>query len=451
VQDAVKKGRFIKLHIGFDDTDSPRMGCTTYVAALLVEKLCELGVSFLDYPNLVRLNPNVPWKTRGNGALCLRVQCPLELVEEIVGIVVDTVEENSDLGYAGTDPGAVFLFNDVPGEVRIFAKNTIQGLVKLDDALKLLTRFGGEAVGFKRGRGIIGGLAAVGETLEDDHTFEIIAYRTPENRGTLRRLDNASIVEMNEKMADFTFNNVDSETGRVLITPRGPDPILFGIRGESPEAVKQAFDMVRPEEEVERWGVFRTNHGTDAHLRTIKAISEMQPFNPVIVRGTVDSEPRVIPGSHVIFSVKDETGRVDCAAYEPTGGLRKVAKSLISGDFMEVYGGVRPASSKNPITVNLEKLRVLKLAPKIVFHNPLCPECGKRMKSMGKDKGFRCDKCGFRDSKLKKLAVENERLLKRGLYVTPPRSQRHLTKPLCRYGKEKSKAPKEIIRGWHFP
>ena len=199
----MKKEDFIKVHIGFDDTDSPRMGCTTYVAALLVAEFHDLGVSFLDYPNLVRLNPNVPWKTRGNGALCLRVQCPLELVEEIVEIVVDTVEENSDLGYAGTDPGVVFLFNDVPEEVKVFARNTIQGLVKLDDALRLLARFGGEAVGFKRGRGIIDGLAAVGETLEGDHTFEIIAYRTPENRGTLRRLDNASIVEMNEKIVDL--------------------------------------------------------------------------------------------------------------------------------------------------------------------------------------------------------------------------------------------------------
>ncbi len=427
------------------------MGCTTYVDALLVAKLQDLEVSFLDYPSLVRLNPNVPWKTRGNGALCLRIQCPVERLEEIMEIVVDTVEENSDLGHAGTDPGVVFLFNEVPEEVRVFAKNTIQGLVKLDDALKLLTKFGGEAVGFKRGRGIIGGLAAVGEALEGDHTFEVIAYRTPENRGTRRRLDNASIVEMNEKTVGLTFNNVDPETGRVLITPRGPDPILFGIRGESPEAVKQAFAMVRPEEEVERWVIFRTNHGTDAHLRTIKAISEIQPFNPVVVWGTVDTEPRVIPGSHVIFSVKDETGRVDCAAYEPTGDLRKVAKSLITGDSVQVYGGVRPASSKNPITVNLEKLRVLKLTPKIVFHNPVCSQCGKRMKSMGKGQGFRCDKCGFRDSKLKKLAVESERALKRGLYVTPPRSQRHLTKPLCRYGKEKSEAPKGMIEGWHFP
>ena len=57
------------MHIGLDDTDSTRKGCTTYVAALLVEKLQKLDANFIDYPNLIRLNPNVPWKTRGNGAL----------------------------------------------------------------------------------------------------------------------------------------------------------------------------------------------------------------------------------------------------------------------------------------------------------------------------------------------------------------------------------------------
>jgi len=36
-----------KMHIGFDDTDSTRKGCTTYVAALLLEKLEKLNVKFL--------------------------------------------------------------------------------------------------------------------------------------------------------------------------------------------------------------------------------------------------------------------------------------------------------------------------------------------------------------------------------------------------------------------
>ncbi len=441
----------ITMHIGFDDTDSPKMGCTTYVAALLVVKLHQIGASFTDYPNLIRLNPNVPWKTRGNGALCLRIRCNKELVEEIMETTIDTVEKNADLNYAGTDPGIVFFFNNIPSELRTFAKRTIQGIVKMKEALKLVKMFGAEAVGFKNGRGIIGGLAAIGETLEKDHTYEVITYRTLKNRGTPRRIQASSIREMNKKTSPLTFNNVDPETDRILITPRGPDPILYGIRGENPKAVKQAHEIVHSREPIERWVIFRTNHGTDAHLRRINSISEIQPFNPVVVQGDLAKEPEVIPGGHVIFTIKDENGKVDCAAYEPTGTLRKVAKKLIAGDLIEAYGGVRQASSKHPVTINLEKIRILKLAPKISFFNPKCPHCSKRMKSMGKEKGFRCDKCGFRSSKLKKVAVKNKRVLKKGLYITSQRSQRHLTKPILRYGREKANAPKKMIVNWHFP
>ncbi|MEM2393842.1 MAG: DUF1743 domain-containing protein, partial [Candidatus Bathyarchaeia archaeon] len=250
------------LHIGLDDTDSPRKGCTTYIAALLVERLQKLNVQFIDYPNLIRLNPNVPWKTRGNGALCLRLKCDEYAVEKIKETVVDAVEENADLDWKGTDPGIVFFTGDkIPGEVKVFAENAITGIVTLKEALKVIKRFKAEAVGFKRARGIIGGLAAVGETLSKDHTFEIIAYRTPENWGRKRRIDEASVIEMDKATAPLTFNNIDPETGRVLITPRGPDPILFGIRGETPEAVKKAFLMVRAFEPIERWVIFRTNHG----------------------------------------------------------------------------------------------------------------------------------------------------------------------------------------------
>lgn len=442
----------ITLHVGIDDTDSPRMGCTTYVASLLIEKLHELGVSFIDYPNLVRLNPNVPWKTRGNGALCLRFRCDENLVEEIKAMIVDIVEKNSDMDYAGTEPGIVFFWGSyMPNELTTFAKQTIQGIVKMQEALKLIRMSKAEAVGFKSARGIIGALAAIGETLEGDHTYELIAYRTPENLGTPRRLDVASVKKMNAKTVPLTFNNVDPETGRVLITPHGPDPILYGIRGETPAVVKKAHKMIKSLEPIERWTIFRTNHGTDAHLKRIKSISEVSPYNPIIVRGTVTRAPQIVPRRHVIFSISDETGQVDCAAYEPTGDLRKAAKQLIIDDQIEAYGGVRPPASKRLVTVNLEKIQILHLAPKIILHNPLCPQCGKRMKSMGTNKGFRCEKCGFRGEKSEKVKAKVNRDLKQRLYVTSPRSQRHLTKPLSRYGLEKKGRLKKMILDWHFP
>jgi tRNA(Ile2)-agmatinylcytidine synthase len=441
------------MHVGLDDTDSTRKGCTTYVAAVLVEKLQKLGADFIDYPNLIRLNPNVPWKTRGNGALCLRIEYDASRGETIEETVISTVEEQADLESEGTDPGVVFFKRTkIPREVKTFAKNTVTGVVRLKDALSLLTKFRAEAVGFKNGRGLIGALAAVGDTLQKDHTYEILAYRTPENRGSKRRVDEASIFEMDKATMPYTFNNVDAEKRRVIITPRGPDPILLGIRGETPEIVKKAFEIVRTLEPIERWVIFRTNQGTDAHLKKVENLSQTEPYKPVIARGTVSANPRDVPLRHVVFSIRDEGVKVDCAAYEPTGGLRRVARELIVGDEVEVYGGVRAPSKDRPLTINLEKIRVLRLVPEVVYANPVCPRCDKRLKSMGRNQGFRCEKCGSRYSKLEKVAVQVKRGLKKGLYIAATRSQRHLTKPFTRYGMEKHDEPiKKLIAGWHFP
>ena len=121
--------------------------------------------------------------------------------------------------------------------------------------------------------------------------------------------------------------------------------------------------------------------------------------------------------------------------------LPVITQLLIVGDVVEAFGSIRVKSKKHPVTINLEKLNVTDLAPKISFHNPLCPQCKKRMDSIGTDKGFKCKHCGYRSSTLHKEVMEEKRLLKTGLYVTSPRSQRHLTKPLSRYGLEKSFKP----------
>lgn len=436
------------LHLGIDDTDSPRMGCTTYVAALLVEKLGRL-VSFLDYPNIIRLNPNVPWKTRGNGALCLRISVDNNQLDRVKAMVIETIENNSDMSHPDTDPAVVFYPGKVTPDIAKFAKNTIQDIVTLDEALKLIKKHSAEAIGFKKGRGIIGALAAAGEQLLCDHTFELIAYRIPKNCGTPRKVDSTSVDEMNQQTANMTFNNIDPETGRVLITPRGPDPILYGVRGENPEILKKAQKMIRANEKIERWVIFRTNHGTDAHLKSVQTLNQIKPYRPVIARGIVSTSPHSIPGRHIIFTIEDETGQIDCATYEPTGSFRNIIRQLTKGDLVEVYGGVRPAAPNHPITINLEKIKILKLIPQIIYQNPLCPKCKKRMKSMGRDKGFRCDKCGARFPKAKKITLAVQRNLKEELYIPPPRAHRHLTKPNSRYGKERTGRSLKFSEPWH--
>lgn len=439
------------MHLGVDDTDSIRGGCTTYVAALLVEKLKRLNVKFLDYPNLIRLNPNVPWKTRGNGAICLRIKHISGLEDKIKEVAIDVVERYSDLNFSGTDPGIVFFQKEsIPYCIQVFSKKTITGITSLKEAATIIKKLGAEALGFKTCRGIIGALAAIGEPLVKDHTYELIAYRVQENYGLKRKVDEKSIFEMDESTKPYTFNNVDLEKSRIIITPRGPDPILFGIRGETPQIVKRAFGLVRTSEAIERWLVFRTNQGTDAHLKQVEALGQVEPCSSIIAKGVVSQNPRIIPLRHVVFSIKDESGEVDCVAYEPTGRLRKVARQLYLNDNIEVYGAIRNRDKNNLFTINLEKINVLTLKRVSKFQNPVCQKCGKRLKSMGKKKGFRCEKCGDRFPKAKKVLISVPRGLKTKLYITSPRSQRHLTKPLRRYGMEKTCFEKiDMIKDWH--
>ncbi len=441
------------MHIGLDDTDSTKGGCTTYLAAVLIEKLEKFHVQFIDYPALIRLNPNVPWKTRGNGALCLRFTHAPEFETRIKETAIELWEKHSAVNERGTDPGIVFYKNsEIPQELKAFSKKTETTIVTLKEAMGLIKKLGAEAAGFNSCRGIIGALAAIGETLEGDYTYELIAYRTKENLGTKRRVDETSILEMDKLTQPCTFNNVDPEKGRVIITPRGPDPILFGIRGESAEIVKKAFGMVKPLEPVERWIIFRSNQGTDAHLKPVETLSKLEPYSSLIARGTVSQNPRIIPLRHIIFSIKDKSAEVDCAAYEPTGDLRKITRELVVGDEVEVYGAVHKATTSKPLTINLEKINIQYLTQQTLKENPLCPNCEKRLKSMGKNQGFRCEKCGGKYSDLTKKESFVPRALKAGLYVTSTRSQRHLTKPLRRYGQEKSgNAECRLIDKWHLP
>jgi tRNA(Ile2)-agmatinylcytidine synthase len=439
----------LQLHVGIDDTDSPSGGCTTYIAALLVERLIGLGASFIDYPNLLRLNPNAPWRTRGNAGICLRLELPEEAEGEAKGAVIDTVDAQGEFDCENTNPGIVFHVGEVPEALRAFSNRVVRGIVGLDEAETLICEHCAEAVGYKNRRGLIGALAAIGGLQGGDYTYELLTYRTPERRGTPRMIEHASVREMDEALGDSTFNNVDPETGQVLIAPHGPDPILFGVRGEAPEAVHRAMGMVRVGEPVERWAIFRTNQGTDAHLDGTGRIVDLEPRNPAVVDGEVSGTPRTITGGHVIFTVDDGTGLIDCAAYEPTGGFRGVALQLRDGDRVRAAGGVKQV--EEGLTLNLERLEVLDLAEQFVMVNPRCPACGSATESMGRGQGFRCKRCGLKDPKLLKRRVEVERSLKVGLYLPPRRAHRHLTKPMKRYGREKNVGPSGMFEPWHMP
>jgi len=436
----------LQLNIGIDDTDSPEGGCTTYLAALLLKKLEELGAKLVDYPLLIRLNPNAPWKTRGNGAVCLRLELPENYLEKAQQMTIQLVEEQGEFQCGNTNPGAVFHIGIVSNDLAYFYERVLCTIVRQDEAENLLHKHFINSVGWKNKRGLIGALASIGANLNGDHTYELLTYRIPENRGKKRLINSESVYKMDQALKKITFSNVDPETNQILITPRGPDPVLYGVRGESPEAVYSAYKMIISDEPIERWVIFRTNQGTDAHLVYHYKIKDLKICYPSIIVGDVSEQPKTIEGGHVIFKIKDSTGILDCSAYEPSGRFRDIVNSLMVGDSVQVAGGIRELESG--ITLNLEKLEVINLIDDFRIVNPRCPICGGGTESMGMGQGLRCRKCGYKSKDLVKTKEKVERALKPGIYLPPLRAERHLTKPYSRYGRERNYISAPLYNPW---
>lgn len=422
-------------HLGVDDVDSPSGGCTTHLAVKLAALLVRSGARLVDYPNLVRLNPAVPWKTRGNGAVALRFESGRD-PGDLLGMVAAAVEEYAaEFPNPKHQPAVALLEGAVPDAVRAIGKKALHDIVPLPLLERALEKSGVMTWTARGRRGLVGAVAAIGnEMLEGDFTFEALFYRVRENYGRPRLVDAESVAEAERASGGLLFLNYDESAGRLLAAPHGPDPVLLGIRGETAEAVAEAAKRVRVLEEVEAVVVFRTNQHTDAHLARVESLCQAFPYRCVWARGVVSRRPRRIQGGHVVLSISDGACEIDAAAYEPTKEFRDAVGELEVGDEVEALGCVRPPSPWHPATLNLEKLRVVRLAPKYVVLNPRCPRCGARMESAGRGKGYRCPKCGFRGSNLEKEKTPIPRRIREGWYQPPKHAFKHLMKPLERFG-----------------
>ena len=423
--------------VGIDDTDSLEGGCTTYLASLLVDKLgFSDGIEFEEptklpknwtdpsIPRLVRLNPNIPYKTRGNAAISFWV--PEDIADKTRELVFKFISGQAKLDDENTNPGIAFMRDySKLSLLRNLYERAVSEYVTIEEAEKVADKAGVEIYGFNNGRGVIGALAAIGANLQGDATFELISYREKKNHGREREIDAGSVHLMNDELFPTTFHNIDPETKQTLITPKGSDPVYCGIRGETVEAVEKAWKMIKPLEDIERIQVFVSNQATDAHLRE-KKISQIKPYDCVMAEGLVEGNPWTIEGGHVFFGLSGGAYTIDCAAYEPTGRLRELVRELVSGDRVRVYGGV----GRYKKTINIEKLEVLKLKEKTRVTVPLC--CNKRMSSAGKGKGYKCKKCGRRVGEEAAVEEEMDREIGAGFYEVPSRARRHLSKPLHR-------------------
>ncbi len=430
------------MWLGIDDTDSRKGMCTTHLAGDMVEELNNHGLDVIGMPRLVRLNPNIPWKTRGNGAIAIqfgkgggrrkeigyvngkrycysrKVSDGRMDVEELAGALDKLIRKRAMLDGEQTNPGLVISERKTPYNLY---RKAVRSIVTLDEVEYILKSVNALYIPYKNGRGLIGASAAIAWR-PHDRTYELITYRN----GGKRWVDEESVKKM-DGMLGKTFDSYDYENKHIQIMPNSPCPVMYGVRGDDENELPVAMDII-VSGEIKRWMLFESNQGTDEHLQRRRA-GEVKPYESVIVTGRVSREPVTITGGHVIFSVSDGD-ELECAAYEPTKNFRHLVRNLHTGDRITLYGGVR----KTPVTLNIEKMEIHSLTEiRKKVENPVCKKCGKHMKSMGNGKGYRCAVCGATAGEEEAVFEKVDRKIKPGFYEVPVVARRHLSKPLKRF------------------
>ena len=398
------------IHVGIDDTDSLEGGCTTYLSSKVIEELSDL--SLIGEPRLVRLNPNVPWKTRGNGAIALSFKNNTSITDkEILSRILKIVESESSLS---SQPGIIVSRKRLPNDLYwkgvrdVLSKNTVIKIIN-ETTYK----------GLRGGRGLIGAACAIAwDFKKSDTTYELLAYRKKNKWGTSREIsqDRVNIVST----LDGVFSCLDDD-GKISMVPHSPCPVLWGLRGTNPQSLMDGLNHLGPEK-PEKSLLFLTNQGSDDHLQE-KSLSEIKDGICIKLRGHVHSPPYAIQGGHRFFDLIDEDNdTITCAAYEPSGNFRTKVDKLVQGDSLEVCGSLSQG------TLNLEKFRVTEFENRYVkLPNPLCINCQARMHSIGKNAGYKCRICGTKASKPNHKSILPD--LDNCWYEPPSSARRHLSRP----------------------
>jgi len=369
------------MWLGIDDTDSLDGGCTTLVFHELLDSLpCEYG-----QPRLTRLWPFAAQRTRGNASLSVEIYTDDEIIPwldnywntkilPLRGQVSDS--EHSERKQYPSDPGMV-LFQEQPEEDYYW--NAVRGEVTFHD--------GGKQWG---GNGRIGAAASCAWR-EKNSTWEGIAWRLEE-----RRVDNDVLAKVDQM--DGTFLCRDPRTKRGLISPRGPCPVMFGIRATSLDVAKNATELlIEGSAPIIGSRVFKTNQASGDHLETTTTV-------------TVHTK-ETLNGGHVVINGK-------YLAFSESGKMNLLAQWMNEGDSFECMGLEYE---------NMIHLEAIKIVDSKNRSRPLC-DCGTRMKSMGSEQAVRCPKCKTRKSD--SWVEENRPPLFSGWVQPPPDKRRHLAKIL---------------------
>lgn len=352
--------------LAFDDTDGPGGGCTTWLAGELIEALGPEALS--APPRLVRLDPLVPWKTRGNAAVVLPLTEALD-PEGVLGQATPVITRHARVAEG---KGAGIVCFERPPDPSWYWRGVREELTfeEIEPALH-----GVEYETIGTGRGLIGALCAAAWRPSEQATWEHIAYRAPARWGTPREVPVEDLEAVEERYPG-TFDCVDPLSGHAAMVPRTPCPVLYGLRATRPERLAKACQGIGGEP-VDRATTFLTNQASDDHI-------DPDRLEPVIA----SAKPEALRGGHVRLPALTPSGaEVTCMAFEPTGRLRHAVLAIQPGDQLLPIGSWRGDQ------VNLEKLLHL---PSSSTVPDTCPGCGVARSSAGRRAGRRCPRCGSR-------------------------------------------------------
>ncbi len=346
--------------VAIDSFDSPHAGCTTLTATLLALHLIEKGFEMTDYPRLVRLNPAVPWKTRGNAAVALSFK----------GSAEELFEESKRFLEKAPGEGALVVGDSFP---EVYPK-AVERVLDPEEALK-----GFEGLWWGRKEAVVGALAAASAKVLPN--FELLAYRLPENLSKPRKCSFHPLYEVLLNLAHPLLHESSPE----VVCPRGPDPVLLGIRGSHPPLMWELLKLFEGEP-FALATLFRTNqHSYEPSLET-----SLYPYDFSWVEyegGYVVKGEDVVFGDFVLFK---ETGIT--RLFKLMRGYEVKLRAKLD---VVVKPGIKEVTAIRDMKAAFYKKRA-----------PKCPKCGGRMVSLGKRTlRRRCKKCGFVDERPSRLEL----------------------------------------------
>lgn len=389
--------------LGLDDTDTLDEGCTTHAFDDLLRHLpsdVEVGTA-----RLVRLWPFASGRTRGNAAVSVELLTKNEaaLMEHLedwwqTSLVhlkgQHSISHHSSRQQQSTDPGMVW-FSHQPDESAYWM--TVRGEVKQRDLPIPDKEWGG--------LGCIGAIAAAAWP-KHHSTWEGIAWRETSSPNTPRRVCEKTLKDIDEW--PDTFLSRDPRRGVSLIAPRGPSPVLLGVRATSESTASAALSSLLESQDTEQassFRIFQTNQASGDHLDGTRRV-------------TIESVDVVRERKHATIQSSDGA----MIAYAEGGPINRLARWLQPGDVVDVRGLHDPQGS-----LHIEQMKLVSAKARQRVR-PSCKMCEVRMKSMGANQGIRCPKCREQHAD---AWIELEPEPPYLDWIEPPAThRRHLARPL---------------------